>query len=93
LALRRFQALRFHPQLQKLDLILLLSNLLLLIRNLLLQGRANGGLPFLLPPLFHGLMVLLDPLIAGITRIPDQAVWFRRDSRKLGLSNSLHNRR
>ncbi len=78
---------------QKLDLISLFSNLFLLVCNLLLQGCADGSLPLLLPPLFHRLMVLLDPFIAGISRIPDETVWFHRHSRKLWLRNSLHTRR
>jgi hypothetical protein len=59
-------------------LILLVSNLFLLIGNLSLKGRGHVALPLLLLPLACCLMILLYQVIAGIARVPDETVWFRR---------------
>jgi hypothetical protein len=65
-------------QLQSLDFPLLFADALLLIAHLLLQGRGHGGLPLLLLRQCGCLVVLLDQQIAGIPRVPNQTIWFRR---------------
>ena len=79
--LRRLYALRFHFQLKHPDLVLLLGNLLLLIGNLFLQRSGHRRLPVLLPALFHRLPVSLNPLIAGIAHILNEAIGFSWNSR------------
>ena len=74
LALERLGGLRFDFELQGFDLILLIGNLFLLIRDLPLQGCYDGVPPTLLLTFCYGLVVLLYLVIAGIAGVPDEAI-------------------
>lgn len=75
-AAQSLHGLRFNFGLQCFDLNLLVGNLLLLLGDLLLETRGHRVLPFLLLALLERLVVQLDLLVAGITRVPDQTVRF-----------------